>query len=95
MPILNFEPLAKTIAINSINGYQQYISPVKGFSCPHRLLHGGDSCSNFVKKILLSEQSLIETVKLSRQRLQNCATASKTLASSNCGFIVIPCCLPL
>jgi putative component of membrane protein insertase Oxa1/YidC/SpoIIIJ protein YidD len=94
MPTLSFEPLAKTMAINSINVYQQYISPAKGFSCPHRRLHGGDSCSNFVKK-MLSEQSLIETIKLSRQRFQDCAQASKTLASSNCGFIVIPCCLPL
>ncbi|MBD2384509.1 hypothetical protein H6G32_03605 [Cylindrospermum sp. FACHB-282] len=46
MAISSFEPLAKTVAINSITAYQKYISGAKGFSCPHRLLHGGDSCSD-------------------------------------------------
>ncbi|MFN6571321.1 hypothetical protein A6770_24705 [Nostoc minutum NIES-26] len=94
MQIITIEPLAKTIAIKSINGYQRYISPAKGFSCPHRLLHGGDSCSEYVKK-MLSQHSLTEAIKSSRQRFQDCTTASKTLANSECRFFIVPCCLPL
>ncbi|WP_292844188.1 membrane protein insertion efficiency factor YidD [Nostoc sp. NMS8] len=50
------------MAIDSITAYQKYISPSKGFSCFHRLLHGGDSCSNYVKT-LLSEQKIQEAVQ--------------------------------
>ncbi|WP_366941914.1 membrane protein insertion efficiency factor YidD [uncultured Nostoc sp.] len=52
MDIISFEPLAKTMAIESITAYQKYISPSKGFCCSHRLLHGGDSYSNYVKRML-------------------------------------------
>jgi len=90
----SFEPLAKTIAINSITVYQNYLSPYKGFSCPHRQLHGGESCSTYIKRIL-SEQSLIEVVKSSQKRFQDCAAASKTLTKNSSGCIVIPCCIPL
>jgi putative component of membrane protein insertase Oxa1/YidC/SpoIIIJ protein YidD len=94
MEIVSFEPLAKAIAIHSINGYQKYISPAKGFSCPYRRLHGGDSCSNYVKR-MLNQQNLAQAVKSSRQRFRDCATASKALANSECRFFIIPCCLPL
>ncbi|MDF5711213.1 MAG: membrane protein insertion efficiency factor YidD [Nostoc sp. S4] len=98
MQIISFEPLAKTIAIESITAYQKYISPSKGFYCSHRLLHGGDSCSNFVKR-MLSEQNLHQAVQSSIKRFQDCAVASKTLTSTKAradfGCIVIPCCLPL
>nr|WP_298915317.1 membrane protein insertion efficiency factor YidD [uncultured Nostoc sp.] len=40
------------MAIESITAYQKYISPSKGFCCSHRLLHGGDSYSNYVKRML-------------------------------------------
>ncbi|MEH2126807.1 membrane protein insertion efficiency factor YidD [Nostoc sp.] len=98
MDIISFEPLAKTMVIDSITAYQKYISPSKGFSYSHRLLHGGDSCSSYVKR-MLSEQKLHEAVQSSIKRFQDCAAASKTLTSiktradSRC--IVIPCCLPL
>ncbi|MEH2348108.1 MAG: membrane protein insertion efficiency factor YidD [Nostoc sp.] len=98
MDIISFEPLAKTMAIESITAYQKYISPSKGFSCSHRLLHGGDSCSNHVKR-MLSEQKLHEALQSSIKRFQDCGAASRTLISSkaraNFGCIVIPCCLPL
>jgi putative component of membrane protein insertase Oxa1/YidC/SpoIIIJ protein YidD len=37
------------IATTAIGGYQKYVSPHKGFSCAHRLLYGGESCSQYVK----------------------------------------------
>ncbi|MBE9004575.1 membrane protein insertion efficiency factor YidD [Fortiea sp. LEGE XX443] len=93
MTTLSFEPLAKTMAINFITAYQKYISPFKGFSCPHRQLHGGESCSTYIKRMFY-EQSLIEVVKSSQQRFQDCVFASKTLTKNSSGCIVIPCCLP-
>jgi putative component of membrane protein insertase Oxa1/YidC/SpoIIIJ protein YidD len=94
MPITSFEPLTKTMAINSIIAYQRYISGLKGFSCPHRLVNGGDSCSDYIKR-MLREQSLTAAIQSSRQRFQDCAAASKTLATTRCRFFIIPCCLPL
>jgi hypothetical protein len=75
MQVYSFEPLAKRMAINSIIAYQNYIYPHKGFSCPHRLLHGRDSWSDYVKR-MLTNQSLTEIVKSSVQRFQDCTKAS-------------------
>lgn len=98
MQISRYQPLAKNMAINSIIAYQKHISPLKGFSCPHRLLYGGDSCSNYVKR-MLSERSFIEAAKSSLQRFKDCTRATQTLKtnSSTNDFrcIIIPCCLPL
>jgi putative component of membrane protein insertase Oxa1/YidC/SpoIIIJ protein YidD len=41
--------LANT-AVNTINWYQIYISPKKGFCCAYRIKHGGLSCSAVIKK---------------------------------------------
>lgn len=86
------------MAIESITADQKYISPSKGFSCPHRLLHGGDFSFNYVKP-MLNEQKLHQAIESSIKRFQDCTAASKTLTSSkakaNFRCIVIPCCLPL
>ncbi|AFZ36693.1 hypothetical protein Sta7437_3185 [Stanieria cyanosphaera PCC 7437] len=89
------QSLTQQIATEAINFYQQNISPYKGFSCPHRILHQGDSCSEYVKK-LLTEQSLILAIEGSLQRFRDCAEASKTLQNqSSSGCIIIPCCIPI
>lgn len=96
MTSISIEPLARKIAVDSITAYQTYISPHKGFACAHRTLHNGDSCSMYVKQ-LLGQESLISVMQLSRQRFQDCASASYTLRTtkSSSGCIVIPCCLPI
>ncbi|MEH2246491.1 membrane protein insertion efficiency factor YidD [Nostoc sp.] len=63
--------------IESITADQKYISPSKGFCCFHRLLHGGDFCSNYLKR-MLSQQKLHQAVQSSIKRFPDCATASKT-----------------
>jgi hypothetical protein len=55
MQAYSLEPLAKTMAINSIIANKNYTSPHKGFFHPHRLLHGGDSCSDEVKTMLTNQ----------------------------------------
>lgn len=93
----NLESVAQATLINLIDGYKTYISPKKGFSCPHRLLHGGESCSDYVKR-MLTQQRLISALQSSVHRFGDCTAASKTLSAANTnsafGCIIIPCCLP-
>lgn len=91
------DTLARIIAINSIATYQSYISPRKGFACAHRILHGDESCSMYVKRIL-GEETLMSAIQLSRQRFKACFAANQSLKTTNGssgGCIVIPCCLPI
>jgi putative component of membrane protein insertase Oxa1/YidC/SpoIIIJ protein YidD len=90
------EPLARRLAIETITTYQSYISPHKGFACAHRILHGDESCSMYIKRIL-GEESLMSAIQLSRQRFKACAASAQTLkaTSSSGGCIIIPCCLPI
>lgn len=41
--------MMKAPALGAIWVYQNFISPYKGFSCAHRVVHGGDGCSGFAK----------------------------------------------
>jgi putative component of membrane protein insertase Oxa1/YidC/SpoIIIJ protein YidD len=50
------ENIATQIAIATLNTYQKHLSPHKGFSCPHRLLHGGVSCSEAIKQAFLHQR---------------------------------------
>jgi Uncharacterized conserved protein len=70
--------LSRQTASALINSYQKHISPKKGFSCAHRVLHGGESCSQYIKRIIL-KQGLLGAIPLSRQRLQACKAANQVL----------------
>ncbi|WP_071593274.1 membrane protein insertion efficiency factor YidD [Kamptonema formosum] len=96
MQVSTFDSVARQIALESIEAYQTYISPRKGFSCAHRMLHQGESCSDYVKR-LFATQNLMSAVLSSRQRFRDCAAASQTLRATKSSFrcIVIPCCLPI
>jgi putative component of membrane protein insertase Oxa1/YidC/SpoIIIJ protein YidD len=91
----NFQTLVRQTAVNSVSLYQKHLSPRKGFSCPHRLLYQGASCSDYTKE-LFANQRLIDVVPMSFARFRDCALASRTLKSqrSQGGCIVIPCCIP-
>jgi len=78
--IQNLETQAQQIGVFLINFYQKYISPHKGFACAHRVLHGGNSCSQHVKNLLI-EQDLQSAIQLSRQRFQACKDARIILHS--------------
>lgn len=66
------------LAIAAINGYQRWISPHKGFRCAHRVLHGGTSCSQFVKETIAT-RPWPEAWHLSRLRFAACSRASRKL----------------
>ena len=65
-------------AASAIAGYQKHLSPHKGFSCAHRLLHRGESCSQYVKQVIL-EQGLWAAIPAVRSRFAECKVANQVL----------------
>jgi putative component of membrane protein insertase Oxa1/YidC/SpoIIIJ protein YidD len=96
MSVSTIEVFVTQAAIASLNTYQKHLSPRKGFSCPHRLLYGGESCSDYVKRLLMN-QNLLTTIQMSPQRFKACKISAQTLQSQRAegGCIVIPCCIPI
>ena len=70
--------LPQHIAIALIGGYQKHISPRKGFSCAHRLLHGGESCSQHIKR-LIAQKGLFAAHRVSQRRFRACREANQIL----------------
>ncbi|QKQ74206.1 membrane protein insertion efficiency factor YidD [Nostoc sp. TCL240-02] len=69
-----FDTSLRLVAIAIISVYQRHLSPRKGYSCAHRILHGGDSCSEYVKNVL-ADKSLFESTLIARQRFRECNIA--------------------
>jgi len=65
----------RSIVISLIRAYQRYLSPRKGYSCAHRVVYGGYSCSEYVKNVLV-DKSLFETTLLAKKRFRACSIAS-------------------
>lgn len=66
--------VSRSIAITMISFYQHHISPRKGYCCAYRVVHGGDSCSQYVKNVL-ADKSLFESTLLARRRFRDCTIA--------------------
>ncbi|MDP5017004.1 membrane protein insertion efficiency factor YidD [Anabaena sp. UHCC 0187] len=73
-----FDSFSRRISITAITGYQRYISPHKGFRCAHRVLHGGESCSGYVKR-QITEHGLKAALIKSQQRFIACKHANQIL----------------
>gem|GEM_PF-5376803 len=63
----------RSVLMAIIVSYQRYLSPRKGYSCAHRIVHGGDSCSQYVKKTL-ADKNLFESTLLAKKRFEACNT---------------------
>ena len=74
-----FSRAADAVALACIRGYQKYLSPRKGFSCPHRLVHGGASCSEFIR-LAVASHGLRHSLPLARERFGRCHEAGQVLA---------------
>ena len=78
----------RQVAVAAIGGYQRYLPPHKRFACAHRVLHCGESCSQYVKRAI-AQQGLSDALPLARQRFQACHAANLSLkaarASSSAG----------
>ena len=74
----SFDSVFDVIAVKSIQGYQRYVSPHKGFSCAYRKLHGQKSCSQYFLS-MISQLGLVEAIPLFHQRLADCKAAHANL----------------
>ena len=61
-----------------IGGYQKHLSPHKGFHCAHRVLHGGESCSQFAKTAIL-QRGVLAALPLARERFRACGLAARNM----------------
>lgn len=64
----------------SIRQYQRHISPYKGFVCAHRVLHEGESCSQYVLRIV-NAAGVSAAVGAARVRFRECREAARLLAA--------------
>ncbi|HET8704696.1 MAG TPA: membrane protein insertion efficiency factor YidD [Pseudomonadales bacterium] len=69
----------RKLIVALIEFYQRYISPYKGFKCAHAYLHGGDSCSASIKKIII-EHGVLKGYTLVRHRFAACRQAHALLS---------------
>src|SRR5437762_4718033 len=77
-------PLAPSASLvaEAIIEYQRHISPYKGFCCAHRLLHGGASCSEFARRLVVRRGVAAMTPML-MARLEACRRAAGVLETRN------------
>ena len=67
--------LTKT-AILSINFYQKYISPYKGYCCAYGVYHDDLSCSEYSKQTI-KELGVLQSISKIKQRFKECKNASE------------------
>ena len=78
-----------------IAAYQSRISPRKGWSCAHRVAHGGASCSVAVRD-LVARRGVVRSALPTVARFVACYQAALLLAQTDvsgvccCGGIPIP-----
>lgn len=65
----------------AIGLYQRHLSPHKGFSCAHRIYHGGSSCSQYCKEAIL-ELGPIGAWSQMRRRFRDCKVAARSIQAS-------------
>ncbi|MFN6482948.1 MULTISPECIES: membrane protein insertion efficiency factor YidD [unclassified Nostoc] len=78
MQISLFDSFTRQVTTTAITGYQKHISPHKGFACAHRILYGGESCSQYIKRVVAKEGLKAAFVN-SRERFQACKQANQIL----------------
>jgi putative component of membrane protein insertase Oxa1/YidC/SpoIIIJ protein YidD len=69
-----------SLAVVVIRSYQRYLSPLKGYSCAHRVRHGGESCSAYARQVFAAEGMRVGVNKL-RRRFRECHLAGQALKS--------------
>ncbi|MBW4564057.1 MAG: membrane protein insertion efficiency factor YidD [Mojavia pulchra JT2-VF2] len=80
MQISLLDSFSRQVGVVAITGYQKHLSPHKGFVCAHRILYGGESCSQYIKRVI-TEDGFKALVVKSRERFQACKQANQILKS--------------
>ena len=70
--------LARAVIL-AIHAYRRWLSPLKGYSCPHNALHGNGSCSQFAISAI-EERGLVDGWRALQVRFGECKAAAKTMA---------------
>lgn len=73
-----FNTVSRTLVINLIRDYQKFLSPHKGFSCAYRVLHGGESCSQYFKRVV-GEDGILIAISSAKNRFRECREANENL----------------
>ncbi|WP_158373432.1 membrane protein insertion efficiency factor YidD [Cellulosimicrobium cellulans] len=87
--------LAASATDRLIRVYQRRISPRKGYSCAHRVAHGGTSCSEAIRRTVVA-RGVLRGLRPTAARFVACYQAAGMLAQSDvrgvccCGGIPIP-----
>lgn len=84
--------LSTPLALLAISGYQQFISPHKGWHCAYAAMHGGASCSAYGKEAI-ARHGVIAGASLLWERFDQCHAAAVALAASSSGK-ACDCCGP-
>ncbi|MCA9024142.1 MAG: membrane protein insertion efficiency factor YidD [Planctomycetaceae bacterium] len=74
---LSFPAMSASVLIR---GYQRFISPYKGFLCAHRVLHQGESCSQYALR-LVQQRGIWCCLMQMPERFRECQTACAILRS--------------
>jgi putative component of membrane protein insertase Oxa1/YidC/SpoIIIJ protein YidD len=75
---------ARRGAVAAITGYQRYISPRKGFRCAYRVLTGGQSCSERIKRYI-AKMGIAAGIRRARWQFALCREAHRVLLGPNVG----------
>lgn len=74
----HFSPVLSNTMTLGVAIYQKIISPRKGFSCAHRRLYGGVSCSEFFRQSIRTH-GVAEAIPRFQARLIDCKQANHQL----------------
>ena len=79
MVVFEFPRNFTVITVIAIDWYQEYLSPRKGFYCAHRVLHGNNSCSEWIKRLII-RVGIFRAIPLAIRRFRSCSDAYKMLS---------------
>ena len=72
----------RELLVRLVVAYQRYISPYKGFNCAYRVVTGGPSCSEAIKRII-SAHGLVGGWSQIRRQFRSCKSIAIELNSDN------------
>lgn len=70
-----------SLILNTINGYQRHLSPIKGFKCAAGQLYGDSTCSAVLKQIVQTE-GFINGLPAIQQQIKRCHQAARQLKTN-------------
>jgi putative component of membrane protein insertase Oxa1/YidC/SpoIIIJ protein YidD len=79
-PANSLDRILARLTVGMIRIYQRHLSPIKGYSCAHRLHHGGLSCSEFGRRAFEAE-GMAGGWRSLRGRFKECRAAAIALRS--------------